>query len=379
MILALSILGLALAALFAGMVAANLAVLRPPPAAGGADLPAVSILIPARDEAANINASLDSALGQAGIEVEVVVLDDGSTDGTASIVAARAVADPRLRLIRGAELPPGWIGKTHACWQLSQAARTPVLLFVDADVRLAPDAAARLVAQMERDGIDCLSGFPRQITLTLAERIVIPQIFTTLLGYLPLPMARRSPDPSFGAGCGQLMAVRRSAYDAAGGHAAFAGRMHDGLMLPRNVRRAGGRSDLTDATPLAACRMYDTLPDIWHGFSKNATEGMATPRALPVWTLLLFGGHVLPVLTLLAAIAMGLAWSMALSSAAVGLVLAARAVMAVRLRQSWLSVALHPAGVLFVLSIQWTALLGARRGRRATWRGRSYAPPSADQ
>ncbi|RYH01297.1 glycosyltransferase [Salipiger sp. IMCC34102] len=379
--LALSIAGLALAAFFAVMAAVNLAVLRPPPSADGSPLPPVSILIPARDEARNIAAAIEAALGQTGVAVEVVVLDDGSTDGTDAIVAARASEDPRLRLIRGLDLPPGWIGKTHACWQLGQAARHPILLFVDADVRLAQDAAARLVAGMEQSMIDCLSGFPRQITATLAEKIVIPQIFTTLLGYLPLPMARRRPDPSFGVGCGQLMAVRRRAYDAAGGHAAFAGRMHDGLMLPRNVRRAGGASDLTDATPIAGCRMYDSLPGIWHGFSKNATEGMATSRALPVWTVLLFGGHVLPVLTLSAALAAGASLSAGLSALSIVMVLLARAAMAVRLRQSWLSVLAHPLGVLFVLAIQWTALVGARRGRPAVWRGRRYdpAPSSADQ
>lgn len=374
MILALAILGLALATLFAAMVAVNLVVLRTPraPNTDAARLPPVSILIPARDEAGNIGAALDAVLAQSGVTLEAVVLDDGSSDGTDAIVSARARTDPRLRLVRGADLPKGWIGKTHACWQLSQAARYPVLLFLDADVRLAPDAAARLVSQMERANTDCLSGFPRQITGTLAEQVVIPQIFTTLLGYLPLPMARAFKDPAFGAGCGQLMAVRRSAYDRAGGHAAFASRMHDGLLLPRNVRRAGGTSDLTDATALASCRMYDSFGEIWRGFSKNATEGMATRRALPVWTLLLFGGHVLPFIVLPVALLTGAPGSVLLSSLAVGLILSARIAMARRLRQSWLSVAAHPVGVLVVLAIQWKARADARRGRRSEWRGRSY-------
>ena len=369
MILFLSILGLALAALFAVMCAVNLSVLRPPEGEGGG---AVSILIPARDEAGNIGAALDAALGQQGVEVEVVVLDDGSIDGTDAIVAARAAEDPRLRLVLGAPLPEGWIGKQHACWQLAGEARHEVLLFVDADVRLAPDAAARLSGEMARRDLDLLSGFPGQVTRTWAEKIVIPQIFVTLLGYLPLPMARARPDPSFGAGCGQLMAVRRAAYDAAGGHQAFGDRMHDGLMLPRNVRRSGGRSDLCDATPIASCRMYDTPAQIWHGFSKNATEGMATPRALPVWTLLLFGGHVMPILTLIAALLAGAPLAAVLSGLACALVFGARAAMAVRLRQPWLSVLAHPLGVMVVLAIQVVALIGARQGRRAVWRGRDY-------
>ncbi|WP_282025793.1 glycosyltransferase family 2 protein [Limimaricola cinnabarinus] len=373
MLLALSILGLALAALFAVMCLVNLAVLRPPEGAGeGAVSGAVSILIPARDEAENIGPALDAALAQRGVAVEVVVLDDGSSDETGEIVAARAAADPRVRLLRGAALPAGWIGKTHACWQLSRAARHPVLLFVDADVRLDPQAAARMTGEMDRQGLDLLSGFPGQVTGTWAEKIVIPQIFTTLLGYLPLPMARARPDPAFGAGCGQLMAVRRGAYGAAGGHAAFASRMHDGLELPRRVRASGGRTDLCDATPIATCRMYDGAGAVWQGFSKNATEGMATKRALPVWTLLLFGGHVLPFLTLAAALFAGAGWAAWLSGAACALVLGARAAMAVRLRQPWLSVAAHPLGVMVVLAIQFVALWNGARGRRAGWRGRDY-------
>lgn len=108
---------------------------------------------------------------------------------------------------------------------------------------------------------------------------------------------------------------------------------------------------------------------------------MATPRALPVWTLLLFGGHVLPLLTLIASLVAGVPLSAGLSAFAVVMVLLARVAMALRLSQSWLSIPAHPLGVLFVLAIQWTALVRARRGRPAVWRGRSYgpAPPSADQ
>ena len=369
----LSAAGLALALLYAAMTAANLAVFRaPPPAAPGRRLPAVSILIPARDEAANIGAALDSALGQHGIEVEVVVLDDGSTDGTAALVAARAGADPRLRLARGADLPSGWNGKQHACHQLARLAAHPLLLFVDADVRLAPDAAARLAGCLEDRRLDLVSGFPRQITGTLAEKVAIPQIMVLLLGYLPLPMARLSNAPSLAAGCGQLMLVRAEAYHAAGGHAAFRGRMHDGLNLPRNVRAAGGRTDIVDATPVAACRMYGSWPEIWAGFSKNATEGMARPLALPVWTVLLGGGHILPWLTLALGGLAGSSLATGLSLAAIGLVLLARIALALVTRQSPLSVLLHPVGVALNLAVQWSALLGARRGRRAVWRGRAY-------
>ena len=370
---ALALTGLALGALYALLTLVNLAIFRAPRGPRPGDARArVSILIPARDEAANIGAALDLALAQEAAEVEVLVLDDGSTDGTADIVAGRAAADPRVRLLRGAALPRGWNGKQHACHQLCKAARMPLLLFVDADVRLAPDAATRMHAYMLRRRLALVSGFPRQVTRSLGEIVAIPQILVLLLGYLPFPMARLLPGTGFAAGCGQLMMVRAEAYRAAGGHAAFRNLMHDGLNLPRNVRAAGGRTDILDATPLARVRMYENWADLWAGFRKNATEGMAKPVALPIWTVLLLGGHVLPLLVLPAAWIAGadraFEWSL-WTVIAVGL---ARTALALKVRQHPLSVVLHPIGVIVTLAIQWSALLGRRRGAQAHWRGRLY-------
>jgi hypothetical protein len=359
---------LLLAALYAGTTFANLRLYRPPPPARGEVRP-VSVLIPARDEEANISAVLGTVLASRGIEFEVVVLDDGSTDRTAAIVREIAARDPRVRLVEGAPLPSGWIGKQHACWQLSLAARHPLLVYVDADVRLHPDAVARLAAFTADRSLGLGSGFPRQITLTLGEMIAIPQILVVLLGYLPLGMARAQPtDPRFAAACGQVLAVTRAAYDASGGHAAIRHCIHDGIRLARGVRAAGFATDLCDLSGLATCRMYSDWRSLWAGFSKNAREGMATLRALPVWTLLLGGGHLLPFLLLL--VAEGLAFGLALL--AVLLVWVAAFATAARTGASPLSALLHPFGVAVTLAIQWTAFLAGPRRRPAVWRGRSY-------
>lgn len=370
-LLALSYAGLALAALYAFVTLANLSIFRAPVRSLRATAP-VSVLIPARDEAANIEDALRAVLAQEDAEIEVVVLDDGSTDGTGAIVERIAARDPRVRLARGAPLPPGWNGKQHACHQLAETARHEVLLFLDADVRLAPDAVARLAGHLDARRLDLVSGFPRQITRTLPEIVAIPQILVLLLGYLPFPMARLSNGAGFAAGCGQMMMIRAAAYRAAGGHRAFRDRMHDGLNLPRNVRTSGGRTDIIDATPIASVRMYDNWPDIWSGFSKNATEGMAKPVALPVWTVLLGGGHVLPPLLVPLAWLAGAPEAAEVALAATAILLAARTALAVALRQHPLSILLHPAGVIVTLCIQWAALAAARRGERQAWRGRSY-------
>lgn len=361
-----------LALLPLGLGALNLLLYRrpkavPPPGS------AVSILIPARNEEATIAASVEAALASRGVEVEVVVLDDHSTDRTAEIVRAIAARDPRVRLESAPPLPPGWSGKQHACQALAKLARHPVLLFQDADVRLAPDAARLTCGALLSGRHGLVSGFPRQETGTLAEALVIPLIHVLLLGYLPMLGMRRSGDPRFGAACGQLIAVRREAYRKAGGHAAISASLHDGVTLPRAFRRAGQGTDLFDATGLASCRMYRGWREVWSGFTKNATEGMATPAALPVWTVLLFGGHVLPWILLGWAALDPLpdeAVVMAGMAAAAGLLF--RLLLMVRFRQSVVGALLHPVGILIMLAIQWAALLRARHGRPSEWRGRAY-------
>jgi len=364
---------LALALLPAVMTAMNLAFFRVPPPDRPAPPPKVSLLIPARDEEKNIGDALRAALASEGVELEVVVLDDDSTDRTAAIVAACAQEDARLRLVAAPPLPRGWCGKQHACHFLAGHARHPLLVFIDADVRLAPDTLMRIAGLLECQGIDLASGFPQQQTRTLPEALVVPLIHVLLLGYLPIWLARRSRHPAFGAGCGQLMAVRRDAYLRAGGHAAIRGSRHDGLMLPRAFRQAGCTTDLFDATGLARCRMYRGGREVWQGFAKNATEGMAKPVALPVWTVLLGGGHVLPFLLLLPALAASSWPAVAASAFAGACVYATRVALALRFRQSWLGALLHPLGMALLLVLQWNALVAALRGRPAVWRGRAYS------
>jgi hypothetical protein len=324
----------------------------------------VSVLIPARNEEANIAAAVACVLASVGAEIELVVLDDGSTDRTSEIL--RAIADPRLRVATSPPLPPGWSGKQHACMQLARQATHDLMVFVDADVRLAPDAIARMAGFMERHASTGLaSGFPRQVTETWSEKLLLPLIMFLLLGFLPIAPMRRSLSAGFGAGCGQLFIARRDAYAKAGGHAAIRASLHDGLTLPRAFRHAGFATDLFDASGFATCRMYHSFAEVWEGLTKNATEGMAKWRALPLWTLALGGGQVLP-LALLATPYFRIA------ALALMLSIGARLVLAAWFRQSALSALLHPLGVAALLVVQWAALLRAAGGGRATWRGRSY-------
>ncbi|GAC1336625.1 MAG: glycosyltransferase [Acetobacteraceae bacterium] len=350
---------LAAGPLLLGLV--NLRLLRVPPLAEGR--PAVSVLIPARNEEGNIAAACAAVLASEGVEIELIVLDDASTDRTPDIL--RGIADPRLRVAHAPKLPPGWSGKQHACHVLGGLAGHELMVFVDADVRLAPDAVARMAGFMQRNPAGLASGFPSQVTLTWSERLLLPLIHFMLVGFLPLAAMRRSLSPGLGAGCGQLFITRREAYRRAGGHQAIRASLHDGLTLPRAFRRAGDTTDLFDAGGFARCRMYSSAAQVWEGLCKNATEGMAKPGALPIWTVILAGGHVLPAVLLIVSPS---APALLALLAGIGL----RLVLAARFRQPVLSALLHPLGVAGMLAVQWWSLLRAAGGGKATWRGRAY-------
>ncbi len=356
---------LGLAALPFVLALMNLRTLRATPRHAPQGDVLVSILIPARNEAANIGPALDAALASAGVPVEILVMDDGSTDATPEIVRSRAVRDGRVRLLTAPPLEEGWTGKVHACHHLSEAAKGTHFLFVDADVRLAPQAAAVLAGHAQAANAGLVSAVPRQIMRSLGELLTVPTINLLLLGYLPMGFMRRSRDPGLGAACGQLMLVEREAYRASGGHAAIRSRIHDGIQLARLFRRAGFMTDLVPGASLASCRMYARFDEAWNGFAKNAHEGMATPVALPVWSVLLLGGHVLPLWLLPF-------WPTLPIIAAALLSLATRTLVTVATRENPWSIPLHPFTMLVGLAIQWSVLLRIGSSRRAGWKGRLY-------
>lgn len=360
----------------AGIFCANLRFYTPPPPAGPERLPRISILIPARNEEAGIADCVQAALASTGAPVEVIVMDDSSTDRTAEIVRELIVSNKStgtLRLEHAPTLPPGWNGKQHACWELAHAAAGGLLCFVDADVRLQPDAVARMATFLRLSGSGLVSGFPRQITVTWLEQLLLPLIHFVLLGFLPIFQARKTKNPGYAAGCGQFLMVERHAYFSSGGHSEIRASMHDGIKLPRVLRQHGFHTDLADLTSLASCRMYTNARQVWNGLAKNATEGMASPTAIVPATFFLAFGQVVPFLLLRLAVRQQL--SRAETAVTILAVIAAwlpRVLALRRFRQPFLSALLHPLGIFGLLAIQWYALLRTAAGARVTWKSRAY-------
>ena len=371
-----------------GMVLANLSCFDSLRAAEpfGPDAPMVSILVPARNEALNIAACAGSLLAQDYPNCELLVLDDHSEDATAEIARGLGVSESggRARLIRGEALPPGWCGKNWACHQLAQAARGEFLFFTDADTAHAPGTVSAALAYARKHRADLVSAWPRLVTLTWSEKLIIPMI--VLLGmtlyphWLVLLLQRwprlAAPVPMrfrrlLGAANGQFMFFTRAAYARIGGHAAVRDHVVEDVALGRAVTARigeGMRLRNCDSQAFSTVRMYRSLAEVWEGFTKNlraAFEGslagfLAIGAAQLCCFLLPFAALLLPVP------------GKRFIVADVALIYAIRAILTARFKTSWLGCALHPIGHALALAIGLNSWWRSARGG-VVWKGRRYA------
>ena len=231
--------------------------------------PFVSVIIPARNEARAIERTLRAFLAQDYPNFEVILVDDRSADGTGDI--ARALGDPRLIVISGEEMPPGWLGKPWAMQQGSRAARGELLLFVDADVHYAPAALRAAVAHIEREpGIAMLALLPHFEMHGFWENVAMPALAMFAFSVLPSWLSNRTRLAVLAVGAGTGNLVRRDAYERCGGHEALKEAVVDDVGLARLLRRRGEVTEAVRADELVSVRMYHGGGEILRGFTKNA-------------------------------------------------------------------------------------------------------------
>lgn len=249
------------------------------PPSGGPRL--VSVLVPARNEERGIAACLASLSAQTYPALEILAVDDGSTDGTPALLAAAAGRDPRVRVLRLEGPPAGWTGKCFALASGAAMARGAWLCFTDADTVHAPESIARAVAFAEAHGLDLLSLTSRQLTASFWERVVQPVVFGLLDQWYPLDRVN-DPVTPLAAANGIFILAARDAYEAVGGHRAVAGEVVEDVALARRVKAAGRRIAFVDGTDLVAARMYTGFGALRRGWVKNLYR-LRGRRALPAF------------------------------------------------------------------------------------------------
>jgi len=324
--------------------------------------PTVSVCIPARNEEQNIKRAVQSVLAQGYNQIELLVLDDDSTDSTPQILEKLATHSKKLNVIYGKSKPDHWLGKSWACHQLSQKAQGDFLLFIDADVWLEPNMVSRAVTSMQKSQADFITVWPVQQMGTFWEKAVIPIIYYGLLSLLPARYVHNKPtwlparfSHHFAAACGQCMMFNRKAYNAIGGHQSVKQDIVEDVALAKEIKKAGFSMRMFHGQKAASCRMYISGKEMWQGFRKNflALYNYSIPTFI-IMALLNFITYVFPFGALLFSPVHYNPTVFLLSGIAVATIIIHRLILAEWFGWSKLYAFLHPVGVSWfhVLGIQ---------------------------
>jgi len=321
----------------------------------------VSIMVPVRNEERNVDEVVTSLLASTHLShSEVIVLDDHSTDVTAELLKKYS----EVHAHSGIDLPEGWLGKNFACHQLVTHSTGEYLVFVDADVRLAPEAISASIAYMNSLRWDFISPYPRQIAETFLERLIQPLLQWSWLSSVPLRFAERGKFPSMIIANGQFMIIKREAYIAAGGHKAIRGEVLDDLELARLLAKNGFKGGVADGSEVAACRMYQSASELTAGYTKSLWRAFGSAIGSVVTAIYLFLTGVLPFILALSG----------LRAAWIGyfLVVISRYVSALRTRSTPSTALLHPLSIIALIGLI-TLSWWKKLTHQLVWRGRSVA------
>lgn len=339
------------------------------------ETPLVSILVPARNEAGQIARTLRSLEEQTYPDFELILLDDGSSDGTMKIAQQTLEGNPRTKVISGQPLPPGWLGKNWACHQLAQQAQGELLIFTDADVHWAPKALSAIVSLLQQMRADMLTVWPTQRTETWSERLVVPMMMFVITGYLPEILVRYTPWQVFAAANGQCLLFRRAAYDQIGGHQSVRDNIIEDMGLARGIKQSGFRLVMALGNRLIDTRMYTNWREVRDGFAKNILAGHGGQpfylllSAIFHWCLFLVP-WVLLMIGLLSSGSPGWLW---LAGTSVLLGLGIRGLSAGITHQRIQDALLLPVSIVLMTIIAARSLLWFFRSGGPDWKGRAVS------
>lgn len=325
----------------------------------------VSVLIPARNEEANLPACLETVLQQGGTVREVLVYNDHSTDGTERIVHEFVARDARVRSVEVLPLAEGWCGKNFACAQLANAATGKFLLFIDADARLTEGAAARMAEEMNARRLTFLSCWPGLDLVSFWERALMPMLNFVVFATFPSPLSLLLGSPSLGLAHGACLMFERATYEEVGGHAAVRDQIFEDTRLAQLWREQGERGLCLDGQNLVRVRMYNSFWEIWQGFQKNFF--LAFKHELSFWLYIVFRLTFL----FLPFVMLMIAPNLKILLAAAGILLA-RLTLALYFGHPVWSVLLHPISEVILLALGLSSWRRCKSGQGVAWKGREY-------
>ena len=337
--------------------------------------PFVSILVPARNEERIISRCINSLIAQDYENFEIIVLDDNSTDRTEEILNEFAKSDARIRILRGKPLPNGWVGKNFACHQLYKAAKGEYLFFVDADTWHHKNTLFKSVAAVLESKADFITLLPTEIVESLSERMIVPFIHFVVMCFFPLKLISGSKNPLFSFSVGQYMFFKRSAYDAIGGHAAIPGEIVEDIQMGKRIKRFGFRQLLLDGKGMVYCRMYNSLKEVWRGFSKSLFAAFKFKLPPLIFVIITVDALFLtPFLFLISLLVKGtfVSPNLFLLAAQVLLIFIIRALMSHRFRYSYLDVFMHPVSIFHINMIAFYSIFRHMKGIGVIWKDRRY-------
>jgi chlorobactene glucosyltransferase len=335
----------------------------------------LTVIVPARNEENNIGECLRALLASEYSALSVVVVDDSSSDRTAEIARELASRDARLQLVAAGALPAGWLGKNHALFVGTRGVTSDFLLFVDADLRVAPDCIARAVCTAERSGADLLCLVPATDSRSFWEDVVQSLIVQLICTVLPAREIN-NPDKPHAAGTGPFLLFRRSAYERIGGHEAVRDQVVEDLRLAEEIKKNGQRLLLTRSRS-ARLRMYDSLHSIVAGWSKNFHVALGRAQwAAPLVGAALIFFYTGPLVATTLSLVRGDAVATGLAGCALALQLGGRVAFAVGYGAHLRRVLWMPFGALIVAWILVRSAVLQRAGATLEWKGRTVAQRS---